>query len=182
MSRLDALRDAYQDLDSRTRLRIAAGIAVLLVIALLLSSAHAAVSKLARKRQAREADLVELMQLKGRFHSARALSQRFANRLAATKADDTPAKIVDEIGIKGKSLRVTPLKTEQRGSHQEDAAEIRIEGLTANEAVNLLFRLEKGSRPVIINKAHLKTRFDDPSRLDLTLTAALLKAAAPGQK
>ncbi len=182
MSRFDALRDAFLELDRRTRLTIGGGIAALLVVALLLSSAHAMVAKLARQRQAKEADLVELMQLKSRFLSAKAVSQRFSNRLAATKPDDTLAKIVDEIGIKGKSLQVTPLRGEQHGLYQEDAAEIKIEGLTANEAVNLLFRLEKGTRPVVVRKADLKTRFDDPSRLDLTITAALLKSAAPGQK
>lgn len=182
MSRLDTLRDAYQELDSRTRLRIGIGIAALLVIALLLSSAHGTVSKLAKKRQVREADLVEMMRLKTRYEAAKTVSQRFTNRLAATRADDSPAKVVEEIGIKGKSLRVTPLKSEQRGNYLEDAAEIRIDGITANEAVNLLFRLEKGTRPVIIRKASLRTRFDDPSRLDLTVTAALLKAATPGQQ
>ena len=182
MSLIHDLRDAYHDLDSRTRLRIGTGIAGLLVIALLLTSAHATVAKLAKKRQAKEADLVELMQLKSRFQSARTRSQRFTNRLAATKPDDSLAKIVDEIGIKGKSLRVTPLKGEQRGNFQEDAAEIRIDGLTVNETVNFLFKLEKGSRPVVVRRADLKTRFDDPSRLDLIITAALLKSAAPGQK
>ena len=182
MSRLNALRDAYQELDSPTRLRIGIGIAALLVIALLLSSANSTVAKLAKKRQVREADLVEMMQLRSRYQSTKANSQRFANRLASTKGDDSPAKIIEEIGIKGKSLRVTPLKGEQRGNYLEDTAEIKIEGLTANEAVNLLFRLEKGARPVIIKKASLRTRFDDPSRLDLTITAALLKAATPGQQ
>jgi general secretion pathway protein M len=182
MNQLTRLRDAYQELDSRTRLQIGIGIAALLVIALVLSSANSTVAQLTKKRQAREAGLVELMQLKGRYQAALATSQRFANRLAATKSDDSPAKIVEEIGIKGKSLRVTPLKGEQRGAYLEDAAEIRIEGLTANEAVNLLFRLEKGTRPVIIKKASIKTRFDDPSRLDLTITAALLKTTTPGQQ
>jgi general secretion pathway protein M len=54
--------------------------------------------------------------------------------------------------------------------------------VTANEAVNLLHRLEKGSKPVVINKALIKSRFDDPSKLDLTLTIALLKSAPQGRQ
>jgi general secretion pathway protein M len=57
-----------------------------------------------------------------------------------------------------------------------------MEGLTSNEAANLLFRLEKGAKPVLIKRASLKTRFDDPARLDLTLTVALLKAAPQAQR
>ena len=71
---------------------------------------------------------------------------------------------------------------EERGGFLEDAAEVKIDGVTANEAVNLLFRLEKGPRPVVIKRALLKTRFDDPARLDLTFTIALLKALPQGQR
>jgi len=59
---------------------------------------------------------------------------------------------------------------------------VKLDGLTLNEAVNLLYRLEKGSRPVLVKKANLKTRFDDPALLDLTLTIALLKPAPKGQR
>jgi general secretion pathway protein M len=57
---------------------------------------------------------------------------------------------------------------------------VRIDGLTANEAINLIYRLEKGIRPLSVKKANLRVRFDDPSRFDLALTVALLKPA-PGQ-
>jgi general secretion pathway protein M len=56
---------------------------------------------------------------------------------------------------------------------------VRIEGLTANEAINLIYRLEKGSRPMVVKKANLRVRFDDPSRFDLSMIVALLKPA-PG--
>ena len=88
---------------------------------------------------------------------------------------------MEESGIKGKSTRITPVKGEERAGFMEDAAEVKIEGLSANEAVNLLHRLEKGPRPVIVKKALLRTRFDDPARLDLTLTVALLRQA-PGTR
>jgi general secretion pathway protein M len=100
--------------------------------------------------------------------------------MASLRPDDSPAKIIEETGIKGKSVKITPLKGEDRPGFIEDAADIRIEGLTLNEAVNLLYRLEKGSRPLVIKKSNLKVRFDDPSRSDLTLILALLKPA-PGQ-
>ena len=117
-----------------------------------------------------------------RYQEASAGAQKLANRMAATRSDDSPAKIIDEIGIKGKGSQVKQVKGETRPGYVEDAAEARIDGLSANEAVNLIYRLEKGTKPVIIKKALIKTRFDDPSRLDLTLTIALLKPAPQGQK
>jgi general secretion pathway protein M len=86
---------------------------------------------------------------------------------------------VEETSIKGKSVKIVPLKSEERNGVTEEAADIRIEGLTLNEAINLLYRLEKGSRPVVIRKSNLRVRFDDATRSDLTLVLALLKPA-PG--
>ncbi len=178
----DLLRDYYTRMDSRTRLRWGIGIASLLVLAIVLAGINTRVALLVKKRAVREADLAEMLVLKQRYQEANAGSQKLANRLAATRPDDSPAKIIDEIGIKGKGSQVKQVKGETRPGYVEDAAEARIDGLSANEAVNLVCRLEKGTRPVIIKEALIKTRFDDPSKLDLTLTIALLKPAPQGQK
>lgn len=178
----DIIREQYGAMDQKTRLRWGIGITLVLMLCILFTTANERIAALEKKRKAREADLVEMMSLKQRYLSTKASSQQFAGRLAATRPDDSPARIIEETGIAGKSSRVTPLKGEQRGGFIEDAAEVKIEALSVNEAVNLLYRLEKGNRPVLVKKANLKTRFDDPSRLDVTLTIALLKAAPQGQR
>ncbi|MCM2357237.1 MAG: general secretion pathway protein GspM [Geobacteraceae bacterium] len=182
MKRLGLLTEKYRAMESGTRLRWGIGIACLLILALLYSAADKRVALLAKKRGAREAELAEMLVLKQRYLEATGTAQKLANRLAATRPDDSPAKIIDEIGIKGKGSQIKPLKGEERGGFVEDAAEVKLEGLSANEAVNLVYRLEKGSKPVLIKKALIKTRFDDPSRLDLTLSLALLKPAPQGQR
>ena len=182
MKYLKALAVWYNHLDSRVRLRLGIGIAVFLFLAILFSTANDRIGRLKKKLAAREADIAEMLVLKQRYLEANAVSQKLANRLTATRADDTPARIIEEIGIKGKGSQIKPLKGEERGGYLEDAAEVKMDGLTLNEVVNLLFRLEKGTRPVVIKKALLKTRFDDPARLDLTLTITLLKAAPQGQR
>ncbi len=180
MNYLRLLAEQYQQMDSRLRLRAGIGIALLLFLAILFSTANDRIARLKMKLAARESDIAEMLVLKQRYLEANATAQRLANRLTATQPDDTPAKVIEEIGIKGKGTQIKPVKGEEHGGYLEDAAEVKMDGLTANETVNLLFRLEKGPRPMVIKKALLKTRFDDPSRLDLTLTVALLKAAPQG--
>ena len=180
MKYLHLLLEAYKNMDDKNRLRWGIGIAALLLLAVLYSAADSQISRLEKKRAARESDLVQVMTLKQRYLSARMFSQKFSNRLASSRADDSPAKVIEEIGIKGKSCQITPLKGEQRGGFQEDAAEVKLEALTANEAINLVYRLENGTRPVVIKRAIFKTRFDDPSRLDVTLAVALLKSSPQG--
>ena len=180
MKLLEMVRDMWQDLDSRMRLWIGYALIALLAAAVGWSALSAKVDALEKKRTAREAVLKDLLPLKAAYQSARQASDQLSGRIASLRPDDSPAKIIEDTGIKGKSVKIVPLKGEERSGFTEDAADIRIEGLTLNEAVNLLYRLEKGSRPLVIKKYNLRTRFDDPSRCDLTLVMALLRPA-PGQ-
>ena len=173
---------ALQGIDSRTRQRIGMALALLLLILVALSALNSRISVLERKRTAREADIAEMMRLKLRHQEANIGAQRLANRLLATKADDSPARIIEEIGINGRNSQIKPVKGEEIPGYVEDAADVRMEGLSANEAVNLIYRLEKGARPVTVKKALIKQRFDDPSRLDLSLTIALIKPAPAGTR
>jgi len=182
MRLLNLLSEHYRGMESRTRLRWGMGLVLLLILASLYSAANKRVAYLAKKRASREADVTEMLVLKQRYREGTVDAQKVANRMAAVRPDDSPAKLIDEIGIKGKSSQIRPLKGEEHAGAVEDPAEVKLEGLTVNEAVNLVFRLEKGTKPVVIKKALFRTRFDDPAKLDLTLTIALLKPAPQGQK
>ena len=172
-----SLRQLYNEMEPAARLRSGCLIAALLVLAIAYSALHDRIVALEKKRASREAALTEMMLLKQRHREASAGAQKLANRVTAATVDDTPAKLLEEIGIKGKNSQIKPLKGEERPGFLEDAAEIKLEGLSANEAINLLYRLEKGAKPVVIKKANLKTRYDDPTKLDISLNIALLKPA-----
>lgn len=176
------LRARFTEMEPAARLKAGYCLAVLLVLAIGYSALHDRIVRLEKKRVSRELDLTEMMLLQQRYREASAGAQKLANRLSAVAADDSVARLIDEIGIKGKSSQIKPLKGEERPGMIEDAAEVKIEGLSANEAVNLLYRLEKGVKPVVIRKANLKTRYDDPAKLDVTLTLALLKSAPQEKK
>jgi general secretion pathway protein M len=180
MKPLDLIKDTWQGLDSRTRLWCGYLLIALLAGAVGWSALDARVQTLEKKRAGREQVLKELLPLKLTYLAARQSSDQLAGRIASLRPDDSPAKIIEDIGIKGKAVKITPLKGEERSGFVEDAADIRIDGLTVNEAVNLFYRLEKGSRPLVIKKSSLRVRFDDPSRCDFTVALALLRPA-PGQ-
>jgi general secretion pathway protein M len=174
--------EMVQGLDTRTRQRLGIFLAAVLIIVVALSAANSRISALEKKKVAREADLVEMMRLKLRYQQANMGSQRLTNRLMATRPDDSPAKVIDEIGIKGRGSQVKPVKGDTLSGYVEDAAEVKIDGVTANEATNLIYRLEKGARPMTVKKLLIKQRFDDPSKVDLTMTVALIKPAPAGAR
>jgi general secretion pathway protein M len=177
---LEIVRNSWLDLDSRIRMWCGYVLIVLLATAVGWSLLSDRVQALEMKRAARETVLKELLPLKSTYLSVRQSSDQLNGRIASLRPDDSPAKIIEDIGIKGKSVKIVPLKGEDRHGFTEEAADIRIEGLTVNEAINLLYRLEKGSRPLVVKKSNLRIRFDDPSRCDLNLILALLRPA-PGQ-
>ena len=172
------LVDAWRDLDHRSRLRCGYALIALLAVALGWSALAARTADLERKRAAREAVLKELLPLRAAYRSAKMIADQQAGRISMLRPDDSLARVIEEIGIKGKGVKIAPLKGEERNGFIEDTADVRIEGLTANETVNLVYRLEKGSRPISLKKANLRVRFDDPSRFDLAMTIALLKPAS----
>lgn len=178
MNPLELVRDAWQGLDSKTRLWCGYGLILLLAAAVGWSLLSDKVQALEKKRAAREATLKELLPLKIVYLSARQSSDQLSGRIASLRPDDSPAKIIEDIGIKGKSVKIAPLKGDERVGFTEDAADIRIDGLTFNEAINLFYRLENGNRPLVIKKSNLRVRFDDPSRCDMNIVLALLKPAA----
>ncbi|MEI6206298.1 MAG: hypothetical protein WCP20_05915 [Desulfuromonadales bacterium] len=182
MRPLEVIHDRWQDLDDRSRMWCGSALIVLLVAAIGWSALSAKVQSLEKKRTAREMALKELLPLKVTYLAARQLSDQLNGRMASLRPDDSPAKIIEETDIKGKTIKVIPLKSEERSGFIEEAADIRVDGLTLNEAVNLLYRLEKGSRPLIIKKCNLKVRFDDPARCDLTMILALLKPSSGQSK
>lgn len=168
---------SFNELTPAVRLRFGIGIATLLALALLYSYARDQVTGMERLRSASEREITELLSLKQRYAEAAAIARRTANLQVSVRPDDSPAKLIEDIGIKGKGLQVKPLKSDERGGFVEEVAEVKIDSLTPNEAVNLLYRLEYGAKPVTVRKATFKTRFEDPSRLDLAMTIALRKGA-----
>jgi len=177
---LELIRTTWGDLNQKTRLWAGYAMITLLVAALGWSALAGRVAGLEKKRNAREGVLKELLTLKVDYRNARQSSDRLIGRMALLRPDDSPAKIMEEIGIKGKGIKIAPLKGEARGAVTEEVSDVRVEGLTFNEAVNLVYRLEKGTLPLVIKKLNIRTRFDDPSRCDLSMILALLKPA-PGQ-
>lgn len=182
MKLLEQIRIIWNDLDRQTRLRAGYVLIALLAAGVAWSALAGKVAGVEQKLKAREAVLKELLPLKVSYRAAKQSSDLLTGRMAMLRPDDSPARIIEEIGIRGKGVKISPLKGEERSGLIEDAADVRVDGLTFNEAVNLIYRLEKGSRPLLIKKSSLRVRFDDPSRCDLTMILALLKPAAARQR
>ena len=86
---------------------------------------------------------------------------------------------VDEIfvslGLKQRIRSVKPLTTKEAPGVVEEEAEVQVERVNINEAVNLLYKIENAPMSIFIKKAAMKASFENPANLDITMTIALVR-------
>ena len=86
---------------------------------------------------------------------------------------------VDEVflslGLKQKIRSVKPLTMKEAPGAVEEEAEVQVERMNINEAVNLFYKIENAPMSIFIKKAAMKASFENPANLDITMTIALVR-------
>lgn len=176
MSKLHELNEQLQELNPQTRRNLLIAVAVILLLVVFYSLLQQQLKTLAARKVGREQTLTELMLLKQRYQEANSDAQRLMNRMATVTGNDSPAALVEQTElVPPGSLQSKPLPRVEQAQYVEEGAELTISGIGLNETINLLYRLEQGSKPLIIKKGSIRVRFDEPALLDITLQAALLR-------
>lgn len=171
-----ALRERYMFAVSPLRQHLVLTITGVLVVVLAAALLERHLSRLSRVRDSRSQTLQELLLLRRQHQLAAAAAQQLAGRVAAVAPGETPASLIEQSGlVAAGSMRSTPLPPREHGSLLAEGAEVTITGLTLNDTVNLLYRLEYGQKPLLIKKGGLRSRYNDPARLDLTIQIYLLR-------
>lgn len=182
-SSMETLKDWYTGLTTETRRLIVFMAAILLLLLMGYVLIQGRLGQLDKVKNSREQTLKELLLLRQRYRDAASDAQRLTNRIASVTAEDSPASIVEQSGSSARaSIQSKPLPRQEQGSLIEDGAELTLTGLSLNEVVNLLHRLEQGTKPVVIKKIAIRSRFSEPARLDLTLQMALFRPAPLGKR
>ncbi|CAH2031552.1 hypothetical protein [Trichlorobacter ammonificans] len=183
MNLVTVLKERYEALDhaGRRTAAIACCLALALLTAYALLFGHLA--RLEARKTSREQTLAELLVLQQRHKEASAGALRLTNRLAAVTPEDTPVLLIEQSGIVTKGgVQSKPLPRREQSGVLEEGAEITIAGLSANELINLLHRLEQHQKPVAVRRFVAKTRFNEPARLDAVITLSLLRPAPAGER
>lgn len=77
------------------------------------------------------------------------------------------------LGQKVKSVKSTGIREKKFASDEE--AEVSVEKVSMNEMVNILYGIENAPMILTVRKASIKTSFDNPSLLNVTMTVGLIK-------
>ena len=156
-----------------------ASAAVLLILTFVLIPGVSRIKSQARAVAAAEADLAEVRKARPQIERIQKETGAKASIVrAAANVKDAPlsriTSALQEAGIPQAALNIKSGGTRDGELFREESFDIRIENLTYLEAVTTLQRLSAGSLPVAVRSASLKSRYDDPRYLDVTLRVGFL--------
>ena len=157
------------------RLLISAAAVIIVVVSVLLITTSVSLKK---EGSALRSQKEEMLLLREDFLELRKKISAVEGKKALIKVEGIiPA--IDEIfrstGLTQKVKSVKPTATRDKKYAVEEEADVEVEKVSMNELVNILYRLENAPMVLLIKKARLKTSFEDPSLLNITMTIGLVK-------
>jgi len=157
------------------RLLIAGGIAVSVILCILLINVSLSSKKDLGNLKAQQK---ELLSIKDEFLSLKNRIDTVENKKSLTKIEGI-VQAADEVflslGLKRKVKSVKPTGTKYLKETIEEEAEVQVEKVDMNEMVNIFHKIENSPMILSVKKTTIKTSFENPELLDITMTIALVK-------
>ena len=157
------------------RLLISAAAVIILAVSVLLVSASISLKK---EGSALRSQKEEIALLREDFLELRKKISAIEGKKALVKVEGI-VQAMDEIfgssGLNQKVKSIKPTVTRDKKYAVEEEADVEVERVSMNELVNILYKLENAPMVLLIKKARLKTSFEDPSLLNITMTIGLVK-------
>ena len=163
------------NLKTRRKLLISAAAGIMLVVSVLLVNASLALKKEGSTLRAQKE---ELLLLREDFLGLREKIGSVEGKKSLTKVEGI-VQAIDEVfkstGLNQKVKSVKPTATRDKKYAVEEETDVEVEKVSMNEMLNILYKLENAPMVLLIKKARLKTSFEDPSLLNMTMTIGLVR-------
>jgi len=168
-------------LDREKRVLAIGGVlaALLLLVAFVILPAVSRLRLVARQTAAAEKNLAEVRKAKPELERTRRETAQRTGVIAATaNLKESPTarltSILQEAGIPQSAISLKSGGARDGETFREESFDVRMENLTYLEAVKTLQRLSGPAVPLVVRSAQLKSRYDNPKYLDVTLRVGYL--------
>jgi len=153
--------------------------ALLLLVTFVVSPAISRMRTLSRTTAAAENNLSEMRRFGPELQRVRqATLERQNAAVTAANSKESPltqlTAMLQGAGIPAASATIKSSGARDGDIFREETFEIHVENLTYLEAVNALRKLSAKDLPVVVRATVLKSRYDDPRYLDMTLRVGYL--------
>lgn len=177
-----ALIAAYQRLSPRERgmLSLAAG-TVLLIGLYSLVWQPLATGRVNVKRRivAKQRELVEIQEMRRDYFEL--VRQFEAGEIILMKNRDFSLfphieSAVGQVVSRDHIQSMSPQSKVIADAYKEESVELRLQDVSLDQLVDLLYRIEKGEQPLRVTRLQVKKRTKDPYRFDVNATVSMLEA------
>ncbi len=154
---------------------VGSGFALLFILSIVLFKIALSLKK---ERNSLRSQQKEILSLVGDYGMLKYTVDTVEGKKSLTKVEGV-VQAVDEVfrsmGLNQKVKSVKSTGTMEKKYASEEEAEVLVEKVTMNEMVNILYRIENAPMILSVRKTSIKTSFDNPSLLNMTLTIGLIK-------
>jgi general secretion pathway protein M len=180
------LTNAYQRLSSRERTLVGLAGGALLVIGLytmVWQPLEDGRALLARRIATKQRELIDMQNLRKDYLDL--MTQYELRQNIIRKADArfslfphieaTVGQVVGRENI----ASMNPQNKEIAGVYREDSVEIKLNAVSLQQLVDLMYKVEKGAQPLRFTRLQIKKRLREPQKFDVVATVAMLKPLEP---
>lgn len=157
------------------RLIIPSVFALALIICILIINVSISLKK---RNAVLKAQRDELAQLKAEYSAVRDRVDALESKKSLSKVEginQAVDQIFRSLGLSQKVKSVKSIGTWDKKYGIEEEAEVQVEKVTMNELTNIFYRIENVPMILSISKADMKTSFDSPTLLNITMTLSLIR-------
>ena len=180
---LSPIVNAYQRLSSRERtlVGLAGGaVTVIVLYTMIWQPIEDDRVQLARRIQTKQSELVEIQQMRDTYlnlHNQYELRQKIIEK-ADPKFSLFPhieSTVSQVLGGREKIASMNPQNKDLSGTYREESVELKLNGVSLQQLVDLMFHIEKGVQPLRLTRLQVKKRPREPQAFDVTATVSMLK-------
>ncbi len=154
------------------------GAVALLIACAVLYALYLTTASKEKKVEARKAELASFDKLKDEYAAELARLAPLEKRLNQTRPGQSVGSTIEEIasgiGIKKNIASFKPLEAKSEKGYEQSGVEVRVDGVTLNQLMNLIYRMEKHESLLLVREFSMKSRFDNPDLFDAKLHVELV--------
>lgn len=153
------------------------GVLILIPVILFIAVTYHVVGKAEKRVRAKKAEILAFNGMQEEYLKERRAIEPFIRKILLPPSDKSLGSIIEEmakgIGIKGNIVSIKPMEEGTEKGYIKTGIDVKIEGITLNQMVNLLYRIENFRNLILIKGFVMKSRFENPDLLDITMHVVL---------
>lgn len=152
------------------------GFLLLIPVIFFIAVTYHVVGKVEKRVKVKKAEVLAFNGMKEEYLKERRAIEPFIRKILLP-SNRSPDSIIEEmakgLGIKGNIISIKPIEEKPEKGYLKTGIDVKIDGITLNQMANLLYKIENFRNLMLIKGFVMKSRFENPDMLDITMHVVL---------